>query len=203
MATPNSLLLASRPLLRALGNNWWLLLVRGICAVIFGVLAFVWPNITLISLVILFGVYVLLDGFLTLVGVVKERSRKKLSGSLWWLLVSGIAGITAGVLTFIYPQITELILVIFIGAWALVCGIVQIFGAIRLRREINHEWLLIIAGVISILFGAVILLFPGAGALALLWLIGSYAVVFGLLMIWLSLRLKKIAAKHASDTPGD
>ncbi len=199
MPTPDDLLPASRPLLRSLGNNWWLMLLRGLCAVIFGILAFAWPNITLFVLVILFGVYVLVDGLLTLVSVIRGRPSKKTSAPLWWLLIAGVAGIVAGLLTFAYPQVTELVLVFFIGAWALVCGVFEIIGAIKLRREINHEWLLIIAGLLSVLFGVVILLYPGAGALALLWLIGGYAILLGLLMIWLSLRLRTMAAKQGAS----
>lgn len=197
MPTSDKLLSSAHPLLRSLGNNWWLMLVRGICAVIFGILAFGWPNITLFSLVILFGAYVLADGILRLISVARGRRDRKSSASLWWLLVAGFAGILAGILTFAYPQITELVLVYFIGAWALVCGAVEIIGAIKLRRELNREWLLIIAGLISVLFGVIILLYPGAGALALLWLIGGYAILLGLLMIWLSLRLRTVMAKQA------
>ncbi|QIL90404.1 HdeD family acid-resistance protein [Microbulbifer harenosus] len=189
--TGNSVSLAQRPLLRALTDNWWVALLRGLFAILFGVLTFVWPGITLLSLVILFGVYSLMDGIVAIYGAIKGRGEVSRS-SLWWLLFVGITGIAAGIVTFFYPQVTALVLVIFIGAWALVRGIFEIIGAIRLRKEIDHEWLLIFAGLLSVIFGLVLLLKPGAGALALLWLIGSYAILFGLILVWLAFRLRKL-----------
>ena len=189
--------LSTRPLLRAMADNWWVALVRGLFAIVFGVLTFVWPGISLLSLVLLFGIYSLIDGVVALYGAIKGRGQVERS-ALWWLLFVGITGIAAGIVTFVYPQVTALVLVIFIGAWALVRGIFEIIGAIRLRKEIDHEWLLIFAGFLSVIFGLVLLLKPGAGALALLWLIGSYAIVFGGILVWLSLRLRKLAHKtHA------
>ncbi|MFV8780993.1 HdeD family acid-resistance protein [Microbulbifer sp. SA54] len=184
--------LATRPMLKLLADNWWVLLVRGLFAILFGVLTFVWPGISLLSLIILFGAYSLVDGVIALYGAFKGRGETR-GYSLWWLLFVGFSGIAAGIVTFIYPQVTALVLVIFIGAWALVRGIFEIIGAVRLRREIEHEWLLILAGVISVLFGLALLVSPGAGALALLWLIGGYAILFGLILVWLSFRLRKVA----------
>jgi len=189
--------LATRPLLRALADRWWVALVRGLFAILFGVLTFVWPGISLLSLVILFGVYSLMDGVVALYGAITGRGQISRS-SLWWLLFVGISGIAAGLVTFVYPQVTALVLVIFIGAWALVRGIFEIIGAIRLRREIEREWLLIFAGLLSVLFGLVLLLNPGAGALALLWLIGGYAIAFGIILVWLAFRLRKLA-RNAHD----
>ncbi|WP_197023833.1 HdeD family acid-resistance protein [Microbulbifer sp. HZ11] len=184
--------LSSRPLLRAMADNWWVALLRGLFAIAFGVLTFIWPGISLLSLVFLFAIYTLIDGVVALYGAIKGRGQVERS-SLWWLLFVGITGIAAGILTFVYPQVTALVLVIFIGAWALVRGIFEIVGALRLRKEIEHEWLLIFAGFLSVIFGLVLLLKPGAGALALLWLIGSYAIVFGIILVWLAFRLKKLA----------
>ncbi|WP_428819417.1 HdeD family acid-resistance protein [Microbulbifer sp. MCCC 1A16149] len=191
---PSSNYLSTRPLLRALADNWWVALVRGLFAILFGVLTFIWPGISLLSLVILFGVYSLMDGAVAIYGAITGRGQISRS-SLWWLLFVGITGITAGIVTFIYPQVTALVLVIFIGAWALVRGIFEIIGAVRLRKEIDHEWLLIFAGFLSVIFGLVLLLKPGAGALALLWLIGSYAIAFGIILVWLAFRLRKLAHK--------
>ena len=186
--------LATRPLLRSLAENWWLLLLRGLLGILFGVLTFVWPAISLFSLVILFGAYTLVDGAFALYAAFKGGKRK----GTGWLIFVGLTGIAAGIITFIYPQVTALVLVIFIGAWALVRGIFEIIGAIRLRREIEREWLLILAGVISVLFGLAVLINPGAGALALLWLIGGYAILFGAILVWLALRVRKLAHKtHA------
>lgn len=180
--------LSTRPILQVLSDNWWLLLLRGVCAVLFGILAFAWPGLSLLTLVILFGVYVLLDGFFALVAAVLGRHK---STPLWWLIVAGLISVAAGIITFAYPQVTTLVLVIFIGAWALVRGIFEIIGAIRLRREIDNEWLLIAVGLLSVIFGIAILANPGAGALALVWLIGIYAILFGLPMIWLAFRVRK------------
>lgn len=180
--------LATRPILRVLSENWWLLLLRGVCALIFGLLALIWPAISLLALVILFGVYALLDGFLALVAAVLGRHK---STPLWWLILAGLISVAAGIVTFVYPQVTALVLVIFIGAWALVRGLFEIVGAVRLRKEIDNEWLLIAAGLLSVIFGIAILVNPGAGAVALVWLIGIYAILFGLPMIWLAFRLRR------------
>ncbi|WP_078083466.1 HdeD family acid-resistance protein [Microbulbifer mangrovi] len=191
---PSSNYLSNRPLLRAMADNWWVALVRGLFAILFGVLTFIWPGISLLSLVILFGVYSLMDGAVAIYGAITGRGKVSRS-SLWWLLFVGITGIAAGIVTFIYPQVTALVLVIFIGAWALVRGIFEIIGAVRLRKEIDNEWLLIFAGFMSVIFGLVLLVNPGAGALALLWLIGGYAIAFGIILVWLAFRLRKLAHK--------
>ncbi|MEX2962519.1 HdeD family acid-resistance protein [Microbulbifer sp. TYP-18] len=180
--------LSGKPVIQVLSENWWLMLLRGVCAVIFGILTFIWPGLSLLTLVILFGVYALLDGILGLVAAAMGRHK---ATPLWWLIVVGLISVAAGVVTFLYPQITALALVLIIGAWALVRGIFEIVGAIRLRKELENEWLLILAGVLSVIFGLLILFRPGAGALALVWLIGAYAIIFGLPMIWLAFKLRK------------
>jgi uncharacterized membrane protein HdeD (DUF308 family) len=109
----------------------------------------------------------------------------------WWLIVVGVAGIAAGILTFLWPGITAFVLIIFIGAWAIVHGIFEIVGAIRLRKEIDNEWWLILAGALSVIFGLIVLIAPGAGALGLIWVIGAYSIAFGILLVGLSLRLRK------------
>ncbi|SFD01180.1 Uncharacterized membrane protein HdeD, DUF308 family [Microbulbifer thermotolerans] len=185
--------LATRPILRVLSENWWLLLLRGIAGVTFGVLCFIWPGLSLLTLVLLFGIYVLLDGFFTLIAAVLGRHRAM---PLWWLVLAGLVSVAAGIFTFIYPQLTALVLVICIGAWALVRGAFEIIGAFLLRREIHNEWLLMAIGLLSMIFGLAILVNPSAGALALVWLIGLYAILFGLPMIWLGLRLRKQQQVH-------
>jgi uncharacterized membrane protein HdeD (DUF308 family) len=178
------------PILRAVAKNWWVLLIRGIAAIAFGVLAFVLPGITLLTLVALYAIYALVDGVLSLVAAFQNRPG---SGPTWWLVISGVLGIAAGLLTLLWPGVTALLLILFIGAWSLVRGVFEIVGAIQLRKEIDNEWMLILSGAISVLFGAAVMILPGAGALALVWLIGIYAVLFGILMIALSLRLKKMS----------
>jgi uncharacterized membrane protein HdeD (DUF308 family) len=179
-------------MLHALAQNWWLLLLRGIAAIIFGVLAFIWPGITLFTLVLLYGAFALVDGVLAIAAAIKGGSPVP----RWWLAVVGVAGIAAGVLTFIWPGITALVLLIFIAVWAIVLGVMEIYGAIKLRKEIDNEWLLIAGGFLSVLFGILLLVWPGAGALALVWLIGAYAIVFGVIYIAFAFKLKKHQGAH-------
>ena len=151
-------------------------------------LAFAWPGLTLLVLVLFYGAYALVDGVLALAAAVMGRG-----GAIptWWLVIVGLLGIAAGVVTFVWPGITALLLILFIGAWALVHGIFEIIGAIQLRKEIDNEWMLILGGVLSVLFGLGVLILPGAGALALIWVIAAYSIVFGILMIAFSFRLRK------------
>jgi len=173
--------------LHALARNWWLLLLRGIAAILFGLLAFAWPGITLISLVILYGFYALFDGLFAILAAIKGGNAE----SRWWLILIGILGVAAGLLTFFWTGITALVLTMFIGAWALIHGIFEIIGAIKIRKEIDNEWWLILSGALSVLFGLAILIMPGAGALALIWVIGAYAIVFGGMLVGFAFRLKK------------
>ncbi|MGH2351177.1 MAG: HdeD family acid-resistance protein [Chloroflexota bacterium] len=173
-------------MLGMLARNWWAVALRGLLAVIFGVLAFVWPGITLGALVLLFGAYALVDGIFALIGAVRAGSGQNRSP----LVLEGIAGVAAGVLTFIWPGITALVLLYLIATWAIVTGVLEVWAAIRLREEISNEWLLGLGGVASILFGILLVIFPGAGALTVVWLIAAYAVVFGVLLIALGFRLR-------------
>jgi len=180
-----------RPILHALARSWWLVLLRGIAGILFGVLAFVWPGLTLLTLVLLYGAYALVDGVVALVAAFTGRATHV---PAWWLVVVGVLGIAAGLVTFLWPGITALALVVFIGAWAVAHGIFEIVGAIELRHEIGNEWTLILAGALSVLFGLAVLIMPGAGALGLIWAIGAYSIVFGALLVGLSLRLRKYLA---------
>jgi uncharacterized membrane protein HdeD (DUF308 family) len=170
-----------------LRNNWGWILVRGIAAVIFGVLALLLPEITLTALVLLWGAYALLDGVLALIAAFRIRDRGK---PFWALLVVGILGIAAGIVTFLWPGITALALLAFIAAWSLLMGIFQIVAAIRLRKSIEREWLLGLSGLLSVVFGVLMLINPGAGALAVVWVIGAYAIIFGVLLIALGFKLR-------------
>jgi uncharacterized membrane protein HdeD (DUF308 family) len=185
-----------RPMLHALAKVWWLLLLRGIASIVFGVLAFLWPGLTLVTLVLFYGAFALVDGVLSLIAAFTGGAKPI---PTWWLVVVGLLGIAAGAVTFLWPGITAILLVLFIGAWALVHGIFEIIGAIQLRKEIDNEWMLILGGVLSVLFGAIILIAPGAGALGLVWAIAAYSIVFGILFIALSLRLRKHS--HRAATP--
>ena len=179
-----------RLMLHALARNWWLLLLRGIAAIIFGVLTFVWPGITLLTLVLLYGAYALVDGVLAILAAITGDA----PAPRWWLAIVGLLGILVGILTLAWPGITALVLLLFIAGWAIATGILQIVGAVRLRKEIDNEWLLIASGVLSVIFGLILVVQPGAGALALLYVIGFYAVLYGILLVGLSLRLRRHAA---------
>ena len=177
---------APAALVERLSRNWWLLLLRGIAAVLFGALAFAWPGLTLVALVILYGAYALCDGVLAIAAAIRGRGRKEVG----WLVFVGIVGILAGLGTFFWPGITALVLLTLIGVWSILRGVLEIAGAIRLRREIRGELFLVLSGLVSVAFGLFVLIRPGAGALAVVWLIGFYALVFGALLIALSLRLR-------------
>jgi len=175
-------------LTRALGKNWTLFLLRGIAAIIFGAVSLIWPGITLVTLVLLYGAYALVDGLFALFAGIMG---KVALAPRWWLVVIGLLGIGAGIGTFVWPAITALILLFFIAGWAIATGLFQVVGAIQLRKEIENEWLLIINGVLSVLLGVALFVMPGAGAVALIWLIGSYAIIYGILMVSFAVRLRK------------
>ena len=169
-----------------LSLSWWMLALRGLAAVIFGILALAWPGATLIVVVALFAGYAIVGGGAAVVGALQNRSDRG-----WWLaLLLGLVSLAAGILAIFYPGITALALVLVIGVNAIFSGVLDVAMAIRLRREIQGEWLLALAGVLSILFGAFVIIFPGAGALALLWLIAVYAIALGVLLIVAGFRLR-------------
>ena len=180
-------------MLQMLAKNWWLLMLRGIAAILFGIVAFTWPGLTLVVLVLFYGAFALADGVFSLTAAV-------LGGSMaprWWLAIEGLLGIGVGLCTFFWPGITLLILVYFIGAWCLAHGLMEIIGAIQLRKEIENEWVLVFSGLLSVLFGILVLATPHSAALALVWVLGVYAVIFGFTMVMFSLRLKKHRAATA------
>jgi uncharacterized membrane protein HdeD (DUF308 family) len=170
-------------------RNWWVLLLRGLIAIAFGVLTWLQPGISLAALVLLFGAYTLADGVL---GVwMAIRGRKQYED--WWvLLLWGLIDIGVGILTFVAPGVTALALLFYIAIWAIATGVLEIVVAIRLRREIEGEGLLILGGLASVVFGALLMAQPGAGALALLWLIAAYAVIFGIMLVILAFRLRRL-----------
>lgn len=174
-------------MVHVLTRNWWMWLIRGIAAVIFGILAFIWPGATIIVLGILFGAYALVDGIFAIVATVRAAETHQ----VWWpFLIEGIVGILIAAITFYDIRITLLALYLTIAAWAFLTGIFEIVAAIQLRRHIANEIWLIIAGIASIAFAALMVYYPLAGALAIIWLISAYAIVFGILMIAFALRLR-------------
>lgn len=186
--------MATLPIVDAFSHNWWLLLIRGIVAVLFGIMAFTWPGLTLVTLVLLYGAYAFVDG-LTAIWV-------SMSSRAWGLLLFGFLGVILGIYAFFFPGITALALLYLIAAWAFVRGIFEIVTAIQLRKEISNEWVLILAGVISIMLAVVLVANPGAGALAMVLVIGAFALVFGLMMIILAFRLKALPKRleHLAHT---
>ena len=169
-----------------LARHWWVIGLRGLAAILFGVLAFVWPGMTLAVLVLLFGAYALVDGVLTLLAAVRGGVQHRIV-----MLVEGVVSVLAGLAAFVWPGLTALVLLYIIAFWAIVTGVLEIVAAIRVRRAISNELGLVIGGVLSVVFGVVLLIAPGAGALAVIFLIGAYAVVFGIALLGLAWRLRE------------
>ena len=174
-----------------LARNWWLFLLRGLAAVIFGALSFAWPGLSLVTLILFFGAYALVDGAFALAAAIVGRGNAAIR---WWLVVVGLLGIGVGVATFLTPVLTALMLLYFIAGWVIATGLLQIIGAIELRKVIDDEWWLILDGAFSVLFGILLFIMPGAGALALIWLIALFAVAYGILMVGFAFKVKKFKA---------
>jgi len=181
-------------LVNDLARHWWLIALRGLAAVLFGVLAFVWPGMTLAVLVLLFGAYALVDGILAIVVAVRGGTDHRL-----FMGLEGVVGVLAGLATFVFPGLTALVLLYIIAFWAVLTGVLEVVAAVRLRQAITNEWGLIIGGVLSVLFGIVLIAAPGAGALAVVFVIGAYAVLFGVTLLMLSWRLRS----HAQGLPAE
>jgi uncharacterized membrane protein HdeD (DUF308 family) len=178
-----------------ISDAWWSVLLRGIAAIVFGVVTFLWPGVTLAALVLLFGAYALVDGIAAIILGIREHGERE----RWWAeVLVGFVGVAAGIITFMMPNITALALLVVIATWAIVRGVFEIGAAIRLRHAIEGEWLLALVGVLSIAFGVLMFLFPGAGALALVLWIGAFAFVSGIMLVFLSFRVRSMArAVHA------
>jgi uncharacterized membrane protein HdeD (DUF308 family) len=171
-----------------LAIRWWAFVVRGALAILFGIVAFVWPGLTILTLTFVFGFYALFDGVMALFAAWSQRG----SGQGWVLLLEGILGILFGVVAFLAPAITALSMLFVIAFWAIITGVLEIIAAIRLRNEIENEWSMGLAGALSVLFGILLLVWPASGLLGLTWLIGIYAIIFGVSMIMLGFRLKGV-----------
>ena len=181
-------------MLQAVGQNWWMFLVQGVAAILFGLGALAWPGLTLTVLIALFGAYALADGIVALVAMFQTSAQS----TPWWVwLLRGITGIGAALVTFAWPGMTAMFLVFVIAARALLSGIFEIVAAIHLRKELDNEWLLALSGLLSVVLGVFLVVAPGAGALAVLWWIGAFAIVFGILEIVLGFRLKGVNARLA------
>lgn len=179
-------------MLGLLADRWWALVVRGLAALLFGTLALLWPELTLFVLVLLLGVFFLVDGLFLLVGSFSSSER----GHRWLLALQGALSLAFGMLVFVWPGLSALVLLAFFAAWALVTGAVQVVVAVRLRQELSTEWLLVLSGVLSVLFGIALLIWPTAGAIAVAWLIGIYVIVLGLAWLALGLRLGRMGGNQ-------
>jgi uncharacterized membrane protein HdeD (DUF308 family) len=171
-------------------EHWWALALRAGAAIIMAIIAFALPAVTLVAIVLLFGFYAVIDGVLALIAAFREIRNH---GHWGVMLLEGVIGIAAGVIALLWPGIGALALTLIVAAWALATGVLEVIMAIRLRRVITGEWLLIVSGVLSIALAIVVAIFPGVGALALIWWMGAYALVYGIVMLTLSLRLRRLA----------
>lgn len=173
---------------------WWLVLIRGILAVLFGVVALVWPGITVWALVVVFGIYAIVDGVVLVYHSIRDRAR--LDGWGWWLAM-GLVSIAAGIVALVWPAATALVVLYIIAFYAILFGVTGIIGALSFRKVPNSGWgWSLVAGVLAVLLGVVLLIFPGSGIISLIWLLGIYAILFGVLLIVVAFQVRK-AAKEA------
>ena len=176
-------------MLNMLTAKWWVLLVRGIVAILFGLAAIAWPALTIGTLIIMFGAFAIVDGVFALFSAFAHRK----DAEYWWATaLQGALGIIFGILVFSMPGITAVVLLFWIAAWAIVTGVLEIISAIRLRKEISGEFWMILGGAVSILFGVYAFVRPGAGALAVIWVIAIYAIAFGITLVVLAFKVRNI-----------
>jgi len=180
---------------KILSRFWWMILLRGVVAVIFGIMIFTSPGLSLLSLVFLFGGYAFIDGVGNVVTAIAGRDEQE---NWWVLLLAGLAGVGVGLLTFFRPGVTALVLLFYIAIWAITTGVLQIVAAIRLRKIIEGELWMVLGGVASVLFGILLVANPGGGALTVLWLIGAYAVAIGAITIILAFRARRFVRSVGS-----
>jgi uncharacterized membrane protein HdeD (DUF308 family) len=172
-------------------RNWWMLALRGVFAILFGLVALLFPRIALQAFIYVFAAYAIVDGIVAIVNSIRER------GSLnrWvWVLVEGILSVVAGIVAFAVPGLTALVLLYFVAAWAVLTGIAEIVAAFAIRERVSREWALGLAGVLSILFGIILFILPGVGLLTILWLVGVYAILFGILFIVRAFQMRSWAS---------
>lgn len=176
-------------MLEGIVKNWWVFALRGVLAIVFGVLAFVRPDITLVALVALFGVYALLDGFFAIIAA------PLMTGSplFLWVLLDGLFGIAAGIFTFAYPHAATAVLLSLLAVWLIVAGVFRIVVAVELLKGVDDEWMALLGGILSIVAGALTLYRPVQSAVAWMWIIGVYAVLYGVMMVTVGVKMHKLA----------
>ncbi|MFZ2529823.1 MAG: HdeD family acid-resistance protein [Rhodococcus sp. (in: high G+C Gram-positive bacteria)] len=184
-ATPND------PFRSLVKQIWWIVLIRGILAVLFGIVALIWPDITVWALVVVFGIYAIVDGIV--LGIHAVRDRTSLDGWGWWL-ATAVISILAGIVALVWPGATALVLLYIIAFYAIFFGIAGAVGALRFRKVPESGWMWsFVAGILAIVFGIVLLIFPGSGITGLIWLLGLYAILFGILLIAVAFQARKVA----------
>ncbi len=184
-------------MLHVLARNWWAIALRGVVAILFGLFAFLFPGATLFALIIVFGAYALVDGVFSIVAAVRAAEAHERWGQL---LLVGIAGIIVAAIVWFYPGLAALSLLFVIAAWALVTGVLEVIASFQLRGQMSGSWWWLIAGLASIVFGLLLVWHPGAGALAVLWIIGTYAIIFGIFLLGFAWRLRS-HAQHLKGVP--
>lgn len=173
-------------MLELLSRRWHLVVLRGVVAILFGIIAIAWPEITVLALALLWGVYLLMDGIASIVmGMGRGTDRM-------YMILIGVLGVVAGVLSLVWPQITVVVLLVLIAVWAIVAGILQIAAAIRLRKVINNEWFLAITGAVMLILGLLLIVQPAEGAIGLLIAIATFAIAWGVVLVVLGLRLRQL-----------
>jgi uncharacterized membrane protein HdeD (DUF308 family) len=170
-----------------LASHWWMVLLRGLAAIAFGIVALIWPAMTLLTLVLVYGIFAIADGVLSIIGAIADREK---SSSTWLLALVGVLGIIAGTLALVWPAFIAVGLVLYVGLWAIFRGVVDVVAAVRLRKDIPNEWMLALSGVLSIVFGFLIFMAPAVGLLAVIWVIAFCAILEGLLLCSLAFRLR-------------
>jgi uncharacterized membrane protein HdeD (DUF308 family) len=187
--------LFARTRFNALVEDWSML--RGTAAILFGLAALAWPGLTLVALIILFGGYALLDGIFAVIAAAVSKTS---AAPRWWLTSIGLTGGLTGFLTLLWPAVTAFLLLYFIAAWAVATGTLAIVGGVTLRDKIEDEWLLIFSGAVAVLFGVLVVIQPGAGAVAMIWIIGGFAIVFGILQVMIAMRLRRRPSEEAAGS---
>jgi uncharacterized membrane protein HdeD (DUF308 family) len=179
-------------------RNWWALALRGAAAVLFGLIAFLMPGVTLAALVLLFGAYSLIDGVFSIIAGIRAAERHE----RWWpFVLEGLLSIVVGLIAFLMPAAAAFALLFVVAAWAIITGVLRIGAAIRLRKEIRGEWMLILNGALSVILGILIIVIPGAGLVTLIWWLGAYAVIWGITLITLAFRLRAHRNRLGSARP--
>src|SRR5262245_29344153 len=179
-------------------RNWWALALRGVAAVLFGLIAFLMPGVTLAALVLMFGAYSLVDGVFSIIAGIRAAERHE----RWWpFVLEGLLSIVVGVIAFLMPAAAAFALLFVVAAWAILTGVIRIGAAIRLRKQIRGEWFLILNGALSVLLGILIMVIPGAGLVTLMWWLGAYATIYGITLLTLAFKLRSHRTRLGSGRP--